>query len=121
MASRCNSGGLGRGIVVSRCDLGRLGGIVASGYNSVGLGGGIVVSRRNLGGLGGRIKGLGRVGAFAGGIARLLDGTLGSNGCKAFLLVLDFSRRARQGMQVAKTLLRRSAEASKRKEERGRF
>ena len=80
-----------------------------------------MASGRDLGGLGGRIEGLGRVGAFAGGIARLLDGTLGSNGCKAFLLVLDFSRRARQGMQVAKTLLRRSAEASKRKEERGRF
>jgi hypothetical protein len=57
---------------------------VASRRDSGGLGGGIVASRRDSSGLGGRIEGFGRVGAFVG---RLLAGTLGSNSCKAFLLL----------------------------------
>jgi hypothetical protein len=65
------------------------------------------------------MNGSGRARAFGGRLARLLDGTLGSNGCKAFLL--PFDRRARQGMQVEKTLLPRSAEALATKEDSGSF
>jgi hypothetical protein len=114
-----DSGGLGGGIVASRRDAGGLGGIVASGRDSSGAGGSIEGSGRDLGGLGGRIEGSRRVSGFAGGIARLLDRTLGSNGCKAFLL--PFDRRARQGMQVEKTLLPGLAKALARKEESGSF
>ena len=78
-----DAGGLGGGIVVSRRDSGGLGGIVAARCDSVGLGG-IVAARHDSTGLRWRIEGLGRVGAFVG---RLLAGTLGSNGCKAFLLL----------------------------------
>jgi hypothetical protein len=90
---------------------------VASGRNLGGLGGGIVASGRDLGGVGGGIEGFGRVHA----VARFLGGTLGSNCCKAFRLVLYFSRTIRQGAQVAHNLLPRPAEASLKKEESGRF
>jgi hypothetical protein len=78
-----------------------------------------VVSGRDSGGLGGAMTGSGRARAFGGPLARLLDSTLGSNSCKAFLL--PFDRRARQGMQVEKTLLPGLAEALARKEESGSF
>jgi hypothetical protein len=59
---------------------------------------------------GGRTDSLGR--------PRLLGGTLGHNGCKAFLF---FEFLARQGMQVLKILLPRSEEVSLRNEERACF
>jgi hypothetical protein len=130
VASGRDSGGLG-GIVVSGRDSGGLRGIVASRRDSCGEGGGIEGFRCNLGGLGGSIDGSGRdsrglgeriegfrcVSAFVGPAARLLDRTLGSNSCKAFLF-FDWSR---QGMQVLKTLLPRSAEALAKKEESRSF
>jgi hypothetical protein len=87
--------------------------------DSGGLGGSIEGSRRDLSGLGGRIEGSGRVSGFAGGIARLLDGTLGSNGCKAFLFE-DLDLVARHKAHVARTLLA-GFEASERKQESRRF
>jgi hypothetical protein len=104
--------------VVSGRDSGGLGGgIVVSGRDSGGLRGGIVASGRDSNGAGRGIEGFGRVVA----IARLLGGTLGSNCCKAFRLVLCFSYEIRQGAQVALSLLPRPAEASLKKEESGRF
>ena len=52
------------------------------------------------------------------GRPRLLGGTSGHNGCKAFLF---FEFLARQGMQVLKTLLPKSEEVSFKKDERGCF
>jgi hypothetical protein len=113
------SGGFGR-IVASGRDSGGLGGrIVASGRDSGGLGGGIVVSGRDSGGLGGAMTGSGCARAFGGPLARLLDSTLGSNGCKAFLLE-DLALVARHEAHVARTLLV-GFEASKRKQESRRF
>ena len=91
--------------------------IGASGRDSGGLGGGIVVSGRDSNGAGRGIEGFGRVVA----VARLLGGTLGSNCCKAFRLVLCFSCEIRQRAQVALSLLPGPAEASLKKEESGRF
>jgi hypothetical protein len=108
---------VGSQIGVSGRDLGGLGGIVASGRDSGGLGGGIVASRRDSGGAGGGIEGFGRVYS----VARFLGGTLGSNCCKAFRLVLYLSCAIRQGAQVAHNLLPRPAEAALKKEETGRF
>jgi hypothetical protein len=65
------------------------------------------------------MNGSGRARAFGGHLARLLDSTLRSNSCKAFLL--PFNRRARQGMQVEKTLLPRSAEVLATKEDSRSF
>jgi hypothetical protein len=115
VASRCDSGGLGGRIVAPRHDMGGLGGgIVALRRDLGGLGGGIVAPRRDSGGLRGPIKGFGRVGR-----TRLLDCILGSNGCKAFLLVvLDLAVLARHVSQVARTLLAR-LEASLRNTESG--
>jgi hypothetical protein len=53
-----------------------------------------------------------------GRVARLLDGTLGHNGCRAFRF---FEFLARQGMQVLKILLPNSEEVPFRKEERTCF
>jgi hypothetical protein len=77
---------VGTWIGVSRRDSGGLGGgIVAFGRDSGGLGRGIVASRRDSSGARGGIEGFRRVQAAA----RLLGGgILGSNGCKAFRLVL---------------------------------
>jgi len=86
-----------------------------------GLGGRIEGSGRDSRGLGGRIEGFGRVGAFAGPVARLLDGTLGSNCCKAFRLALALSCVVRQAAQVANILLLKPVEGSLKKEEIGRF
>jgi hypothetical protein len=66
-------------------------------------------------GLGGGIEGVEHVSGSAGRTARLLGGALGSNGCRAFLLLVD--RRARLGIHVPKILLPGS-EASLRKESR---
>jgi hypothetical protein len=82
-----------------------------------GVGTRIGVFGRDSDRLGGGIEGFGRVSAGA----RLLGGTLGSNNCKAFRLVLRFSREIRQGIQVAQTVLLGSVEGSLRKEENGRF
>jgi hypothetical protein len=100
---RRDLGGLGGGIVVCRRDSGGLGGGMASGRDSSGAGGGI--------------EGFRRVHA----VARFLGGTLGSNCCKAFRLVLCFSCEIQQRAQVALSLLSRPAEASLKKEESGRF
>jgi hypothetical protein len=56
------------------------------------------------------------VGASVGRVVRLLDGMSGPDSREAFLFDLS-----RQRMQVLKTLLCRSAEASLRKEESGSF
>jgi hypothetical protein len=61
---------------------------------------------------------LGRVRTSVGRVVRLLRGTLGHNGCKAFLF---FEFLARQGMQVLKILLPKSEEVSLRNEERTCF
>jgi hypothetical protein len=97
VVSRRDSSRLGGGIVVCGRDLGGLGGGIASGRDAGGLGrgiasgrdaggleGGIVASGRDLSRAGGGIEGFGRVHA----VARFLGGTLGSNCCKAFRLVL---------------------------------
>ena len=92
---------------------------MVSGRDSGGLGGGIVALGRDSGGLGGAMTGSGRARAFGGPLARLLDGTLGSNGYKAFLLE-DLALAARHKSHVARTLLT-GFEASKRKQESRRF
>ncbi len=71
-------------------------------------------------GCGGTIEGGGTAegrdsGGCAARVAGVLGGISGWNGCAASLL------EPRQAMQVVKTLLRRSAEASLRKEESGSF
>ena len=96
LAPRRDSGGLG-GIVASGRDSGRLGGIVASGRVSAGTGGAST-------GLGGRTEGFRRVDAFVDRGTRLLGCILGSNGCKAFLLI-DLALVARHEAHVARTLL----------------
>ena len=68
------------------------------------------IRRGRIGCDGGRTDSLGR--------PRLLGGTLGHNGCKAFLF---FEFLARQGMQVLKILLPKSEEVSLRNEERACF
>lgn len=91
--------------------------IGVSGRDSGGLGGRKVAPRRDSSGAGGGIDCSGRVLA----VARLLGGTLGSNCCKAFRLVLYFSCAIQQGAQVAHNLLPGPADASLKKEESGRF
>jgi hypothetical protein len=95
--------------------------------DSGGLGGGIVAFGRDSSRAGGGIEGFGRVHAVARffegfgrvhAVARFLGGTLGCNSCKAFLFDFDLPRQA---MQVLKTLLPGSAEALARKEESGSF
>jgi hypothetical protein len=67
---------------------------------------------------GGRTGSSRRAHASASRDTRRLDGILGANGYNAFLFEFFFSR---QGMQVPKTLLLRSAAASLRKKESKRF
>jgi hypothetical protein len=93
-------GRLGKGIIASRRDLGRLREIVAS--------------RRDLSKAGGGIKGFGYIHA----IARFLRKTLRSNCYKAFYFVLLLSFKVQQGAQVANNLL---VEPFFAKEESGRF
>ena len=85
MVSGCDSGGLG-GVVASGRDSGGLGGIAGSGHGSGGLRG-TAGSGRGSSRAGGRIEGFGHVSAFVSRVARLFDGILGSNSCNAFLFL----------------------------------
>jgi hypothetical protein len=82
--------------------------------------GGVGMQIEGSGGGGGRGGGSRRVsGAFGGCTGRFLAGTLGSNGCKAFLLE-RLALAARHKAHVARTLLA-EFEASERKQESRRF
>jgi hypothetical protein len=119
VASGHDSGGFEREKVASGRDSVGLGEKVASRRDSVGLGREKVVSERDSGGLREAMTSPGPIRAFGGPLARLLDSTLGSNGCKAFLLE-DLALEARHKAHVAKTLLA-GFEASERKQESRRF
>ena len=99
----------------SRHDSGGLGGIrIGASSRSKG----IRCSGHDLGGLGGAMTGSRCGRAFGGPLAHLLDGILGSNSYKAFLL--DLALEAQHKAHVARTLLS-EFEASERKQESRRF